>query len=149
MFRLRKLASSKNQHLIKTLLKKELCTFRTSWGKSICFLLFLQYGYKVFTQPEHHYCPVGWGCRIHRLLLCRGISLLHPTNECPRYDTKQSDGEVPVMLVLWGMQSTPFIVIAPKSTLAWSSNTWSMGQIELNCIIMINWIAWNRTVGTC
>ena len=23
------------------------------------------------------------------------------------YDTKQSDGEVPVMLDLWGMQSTP------------------------------------------
>ena len=20
-----------------------------------------------------HYCPVGWGCRIHRLLLCRGV----------------------------------------------------------------------------
>ena len=30
----------------------------------------------------------------------------HP-NECPGYDTKQSDGEVPVMLWLWGMQSTP------------------------------------------
>ena len=30
-----------------------------------------------------------------------------PTNECPRYDTKQSDGEVPAMLELWGMQSTP------------------------------------------
>ena len=25
-------------------------------------------------------------------------------NECPRYDTKQSDGEVPVMLELWGMR---------------------------------------------
>ena len=28
-------------------------------------------------------------------------------NECPGYDAKQSDGEVPVMLGLWGMQSTP------------------------------------------
>ena len=27
-------------------------------------------------------------------------------NECPGNDTKQSDGEVPVMLELWGMQST-------------------------------------------
>ena len=26
-------------------------------------------------------------------------------NECPGYDTKQSDGEVPVMLELWGMQN--------------------------------------------
>ena len=30
----------------------------------------------------------------------------HP-NEYPGYDTKQSNGEVPVMLGLWGMQSTP------------------------------------------
>ena len=28
-------------------------------------------------------------------------------NECPVYDTKQSDGEVPLMLGLWGMWSTP------------------------------------------
>ena len=27
-------------------------------------------------------------------------------NESPGYDTKQSDGEVPVMLKLWGLQST-------------------------------------------
>ena len=30
-----------------------------------------------------------------------------PLNECPGLDTKQSDSEVPVMLELWGMQSTP------------------------------------------
>ena len=35
------------------------------------------------------YCPVGWGCRIHRLLLCRRVRLL--SNECPVYDTKQSE----------------------------------------------------------
>ena len=28
-------------------------------------------------------------------------------NECPAYDTKQSDGEDSVMLELWGMRSTP------------------------------------------
>ena len=28
-------------------------------------------------------------------------------NECSAYDTKQSDGEVPVMLGLWEMWSTP------------------------------------------
>ena len=56
-------------------------------------------------------CPVGWGCRIHRLLLCRGV---RPTpNECPGYDTKQSDGEVPVMLELWGMRSTPSLPLVP------------------------------------
>ena len=44
-------------------------------------------------------CPFGWGCRIHQLLLCRRVRP-HPPNECPGYDTKQSDGEVPVMLEL-------------------------------------------------
>ena len=56
-------------------------------------------------------CPVGWGCRIHRLHLCRGV---RPPNECPGYDTKQSDGEVPVMLGLWGMQSTPSLPLLPS-----------------------------------
>ena len=93
-------------------------------------------------------CPVGWGCRIHRLLLCRGGKTpLH--NQCPGYDTKQFDGEVPVMLELWGMQSTPSLpslpgplrprVLAPDRVL-------SIGQIELNCVLMLNWIVWNRTV---
>ena len=44
------------------------------------------------------FCPVGWSCRIHQLHLCRGV---RPPNKCPGYDTKQSDGEVPVMLGLW------------------------------------------------
>ena len=30
----------------------------------------------------------------------------HP-NECPGYDTEQSDGVVPVLLEFWGMWSTP------------------------------------------
>ena len=34
------------------------------------------------------YCPVSWGSRMHR------------PNECPGYDTKKSDGEVPAMLEL-------------------------------------------------
>ena len=46
-------------------------------------------------------CPLGWGCRIHRLHLCWRVRP-HPT-ESPGYDT---NGEVPVMLELWGMWST-------------------------------------------
>ena len=34
-------------------------------------------------------------------------------NECPGYDTKQSDGEVPVMQELWGMRSTPSLPSLP------------------------------------
>ena len=56
------------------------------------------------------YCPVGWGSRIHRLHLSKGV---RTPNECPRYDTKQSDGEVPVMLELWGMQSTHSLLFFP------------------------------------
>ena len=55
-------------------------------------------------------CPVGWGCRIHPLLLYRGV---RPPNECPGYDTKQSDGEVPAVLELWGMRSTPSLPSLP------------------------------------
>ena len=36
-----------------------------------------------------------------------------PSNEGPGYDTKQSDGEVPVMLELWGMRSTPLLPSLP------------------------------------
>ena len=43
-------------------------------------------------------CSVGWGCGIHRLLLCREVRP-YP-NDCPGYNTKQFDGEVPVMLEL-------------------------------------------------
>ena len=57
-----------------------------------------------------------------------------PPIEYPGYDNKQSDGEAPVMLELWGIQSTPSLtlllspfwpgVLAPDRVL-------SMGQIEL------------------
>ena len=43
-------------------------------------------------------CPAGWGCRILRLFLCSGVR--PPPNGSPRYDTKQSDGEVLMMLEL-------------------------------------------------
>ena len=60
------------------------------------------------------FCPVDLGCRIQRLLLCKGVRPAPPTpNECPAYDTKQSDNEVPVMLEPWGMQSTPSLPLLP------------------------------------
>ena len=65
------------------------------------------------------------------------------------YDTKQSDGEVPVMLELWGMQSTPSLPsllhqIWPR--VVTHDRVLSLGQVELNVVLMLNWIAWNRTV---
>ena len=44
--------------------------------------------------------------------------------ECPGYDTKQSDAEIPVMLELWGNAEYSFIAITPRSTLARSGSTW-------------------------
>ena len=61
------------------------------------------------------FCPVGWGCRIHRLHLC---------NKYPGYYTKQSNGEVQVILMLaLGNAEYPFTAIAPNSTLARTSST--------------------------
>ena len=61
-----------------------------------------------------------------------------PTNECPGYNTKQSDGEVPVMLELSRTHSLPALpgphclgVLAPDRVL-------SMGRIELNRVLMLN-----------
>ena len=57
----------------------------------------------IFKYPDEGLIhPVGWGCRIHRLHLCRGV---RPLPWVSWNDTKQSD-EVPVMLEIWGMWST-------------------------------------------
>ena len=93
--------------------------------------------------------PVGWGCRIHRLLFCKDVR--PPTNDFIGYDTKESDNEALVMLELWGMRGIPslpslrgqvrHVVEVPDRIL-------SMGQIELNCELVFNWIASNRFVLT-
>ena len=72
-----------------------------------------------------------------------------PTNECPWYDTNQSDGEASVMLELWGMRSSPSLPTLPGSLwpeVVAPDRVLSMGHIELNCVLILNWIAWNRTV---
>ena len=38
-----------------------------------------------------------------------------PPNECPVNDPKQSDGEAPVILELWGMRSTTSLPLLPGS----------------------------------
>ena len=64
---------------------------------------------------------------------------LRTPNECPAYYTKQSDGGVPVMLGLSLLPGSLWPgVVAPNRAL-------SMGWIELNSILMVNWIVWIRT----
>ena len=99
-------------------------------------------------------CPVGWGCRIHRLLLCRWVR--HPPpNECPGYDIKHSDRGVPAMLEFCRVQNTPlspshrgplrprmealdrspiYVLNRTKEWLAFTVFT------HLNCVFMLNWI---------
>ena len=49
----------------------------------------------------------GFGKEIAQLAAAIEYTDCNPSSECPGYDTKQSDGEVPVMLGLWGIRSTP------------------------------------------
>ena len=54
-----------------------------------------------------------------------------PTNECRAYETKQSDGEVPVMLELWEMWNTPSLPLLPGplwSRVVAPDRVLSMGQ---------------------
>ena len=53
----------------------------------------------IITVTFIFHCPIGWDCRIHRLLFCTAVPPL-------LNDTKRSDDEALVMLELWGMQST-------------------------------------------
>ena len=94
-------------------------------------------------------CSVGWGCRIHRLHLCREVR--HLPQRMSWYDTKQSDDEVPVILELLEIQSNPSL--PSLSGPLWpgvvvSYRVLSIGQIELNCVLMLNWIARNKTALT-
>ena len=81
------------------------------------------WNYLELKQQKLINCPVSWGCRKHWLK--RGKTTTS-SNECPEYNTKQSflDPLCPG-------------VVAPD-----------MGQKELKCVLMLNWITWNRTVLT-
>ena len=66
---------------------------------------------------------------------------LRKINQCPGYNTKQSDSEVTAMLEIWGMQSTPLMLSLPGQL--WPEfeapdGVLSMGQIELNYVLMLN-----------
>ena len=53
------------------------------------------------------------------------------------------------MLELWGMRGTPSLLLLPGPFwpgIVAPDRALSMGQIELNCILMQNWVVWNRTV---
>ena len=105
----------------------------------------------MYIYMEHilFFLPVDWSCRIYWLHI---FGRVRPhLQRMSWYDTKQSDHEVPVMLELWGMQSTPSLLSLPGSLCpGMVAPNWilSMAQIELNCVFMLNWITRNRTAST-
>ena len=55
------------------------------------------------------------------------------------------------MQELWGMRSTPSSPLLPCpiwTEVVVPDRVLSMDQIELNCVLMLNWIFWNRIIMT-
>ena len=65
------------------------------------------------------------------------------SQSCRGYDTIQFDRKVPVMLELWGMQSTPSWPSMPVPLLHGV-----VAPDRANCVLMLIWFARNRTVLT-
>ena len=103
-----------------------------------CFSSENQSNVRTFNSPTENW-PVALGWRIHRLILCKGLRLPSSPNDCSGYNTKQFNSEV---------LEYSFIVFAPWSILARSDWALWVKYVELNCVLMLNWIAWNWTVLT-
>ena len=133
------------------------------WKKFRSNLLKNKIAYKLFTL--NHICisiylngyfisiskwPSRLGAVEYTNCISAGWGQTHP-NECPEYDTTQSDGVVPLILELWGIRSTPSLPSLTDPLWPWAvapDRILSMNQIELNCILMLNWIVWNRAIFT-
>ena len=69
----------------------------------------------------HLYMPRSAGAAWHTD--CISAEGRNTSNECPKYNTRQSDSEATVILELWEMRSTPSIAITLRTTLARCDNT--------------------------
>ena len=90
--------------------------------------------------------PVSWGCRLHILHICRGVRLL---KQVFRYMTQNNLIVTQVILELWGMWSIPSFPSLPGPLwpgVVATDSILSMGKTEQKCVLILDWIAWNRTV---
>ena len=113
-------------HVLVMILKNQMMRFKWCWDSGEC-------GAPLF-------------CHCSKVHSAEGKDT---SNACPGYDTKESDDEIQVMLGLWGMWSTPFLPLLQGtlwSRMAAPDGALSMGYLELNCIFMLKWIVWIRTV---
>ena len=104
-----------------------------------------------YISSHSQFCPVGWGDRIHRLLLCRGVrppptSVLDMTlnNLIVRFQQCWSFGECKVPLHCHCSQVQG--VVAPDKGPIYGLNRTKpcffhyTDFLHLNCIFMLNWI---------
>ena len=151
--------SQLNSHSLVSQNSWEFYAFYSRWQTLICTYITCQFAHtctiprETYFPPSHAYSYIFGVNRLHSLILrLTGSSVLssefpqpsqYTPNECPGYDTKQSDWEAP-FVELWEMWSNPFIVIAPKSTLARNSSTdqgpiynsnrtdWYLNSVQIN-----------------
>ena len=79
----------------------------------------------ISVASKKYFCEIWYNFAINQLQTIHSLNLgkkfweltaslqSPPPNECPGYDTKQSDGEVPVTLELLGMWHTPILPPGP------------------------------------
>ena len=88
---------------------------------------------RVVRLPQRVSCGLfDWDCRIHQLYLCRWIRLHQRLSWI--YDIKECNGGASVMLELWGMWSISLLPSLPGSLrlgVVVLDRVLSMGQIEL------------------
>ena len=116
------------------------------WGSGRSALVSRHYDDIKYRISKHIFRPVSRVCWIHQLHLCwtvgipQRVSLIwHKTIW---WWLSMNAGAL-------GNAKCPFIAIALRSTLTGvviPDRLLSMGQIELNPVLMLNWIVWNRTV---
>ena len=113
------------------------------WGIHLCIVI-----KKIFSLPSLYLLAQSAGAvKYTDCTSGKGVRLPH--HKCLEYDTKKSNGEVPVMLELWWMLSTPSLALLPSSLwpgVVAPDRVQSIGQTELNYVLMLNWITWNRTI---
>ena len=137
------------EKILETMYKNCEAYFLSSREWRIMFLLPLILGLRHLWLIE----PIRWliysfaqSAMVVEYTDCTTAEGLDPMNKFPWYNSKQSDGEARVMLEHWGIRRThllPSLLGLLMPGVVVTDRVQTIGQIELNCVIMLNWIVWN------